>query len=425
MYNLLMNIIQKRVMILAVRAGELMMRHGSEVYRVEDTITRICNACGIPHVEVFATPTGVFVSLGSGGVDGEITTYIKPLRGRDTDLGKISRINSFSRIFTTTDLSVEDGIKELQHIEDAPVYKMPIRLLGAGIVSAFFCAIFSGSIVDSLMAFCIGITAYLVSFFLEKFDINYFIKGFCCCGVATVLALLLASSDVSDHYGAVIIGSMMIFVPGAAITNSIRDLLMGDMTSGMTRLMEAIVIAVSLAAGAGIVMKVWTFGGYFSLDDTLMKTISETSLPLMLALGFTPTMGFAIIYHAPKKCILPAALVGGIAWGLYEYISAVSDSAVAACFVGACGVGLCSDIFARILKEPSTIFIIPGLMPLVPGAYIYYTMVNLIVGDLTTAAQMGTETMFLAGAAAIGLLVTGSIIKIIISIKRKIYLKLN
>ena len=54
------------LMEMAVRAGEIMLASGAEVYRVEDTITRICKACRIDHVEIFATPTGIFVSLDDG-----------------------------------------------------------------------------------------------------------------------------------------------------------------------------------------------------------------------------------------------------------------------------------------------------------------------------------------------------------------------
>ena len=112
----MINQIQKRVLILAVRAAEIMMKSGAEIYRVEDTITRICHACRIPYVEVFATPTGVFVTIGSGGPNGDVETYVKRIHGSETDLTKISKVNDFSRVFTNTDLSVEDGMEIISPI---------------------------------------------------------------------------------------------------------------------------------------------------------------------------------------------------------------------------------------------------------------------------------------------------------------------
>ena len=77
----MVNLFQKKVLILALYAGEIMMKSGAEIYRVEDTIQRICKACGINYVEVFATPTGIFLSLDKGGDDDDTLTYIKRIQG--------------------------------------------------------------------------------------------------------------------------------------------------------------------------------------------------------------------------------------------------------------------------------------------------------------------------------------------------------
>ena len=74
---------------------------------------------------------------------------------------------------------------------------------------------------------------------------------------------MIASSLTQAHYGPIIAGTIMLFVPGVAITNSIRDFLSGDMLAGLLRMVEAILTAVSLAGGAGIILKLWnTFGGF-------------------------------------------------------------------------------------------------------------------------------------------------------------------
>lgn len=256
----------KKILILAVRAGEIMMKSGAEIYRVEDTIERICKACRIPYVDVFATQSGgIFVSLDSGGNKSDIFTYIKRIRsGGDTDLTKISEINRFSREFTTTDLSVDEGMKRLKEIDHIKPMPSPIRLLGAALVASFFSLIFGGNLIDFVCAFFIGGGSYLLSQFLSRYSINYFIRGFCCCAMAAFLALLASAVIPGANYSAIIIGALMIFVPGVAITNSIRDFLSGDMLSGLARATEAFIIAISLAVGAGMVLKLWySVGGVF------------------------------------------------------------------------------------------------------------------------------------------------------------------
>ena len=261
----MINQMQKKVLILALRAGELMMKSGAEIYRVEDTITRICKACKIPYVEVFATPTGIFLSLDEGSPDSDMHTFIKRIRGTSIDLEKISKINHFSREFTDTDLSIDSGLNILKEISRIKPYPIWLRVLGAALVSSFFCLIYKGNLNDFFCAFVAGGISYTASILLDKIETNLFIRGFCCCALASFSALVFLSLKLGSNLSPIIIGSIMIFLPGVSITNAVRDTLAGDMVSGASKGIEAAVIAVSLAAGVGVSLKLWTFfGGAFS-----------------------------------------------------------------------------------------------------------------------------------------------------------------
>lgn len=253
----MVNVYQKKVLILAVYAAEIMMKNGAEIYRVEDTVTRICKACGISYVDVFATPTGLFVSIDNGGEEDDTQTYIKRIKGSGTDLSKISSVNQFSREFTTTDLSVESGMEILKKIDEEKPYPLWARLVSAAMVCSFFCIVFGGSAIDFCVGILSGTVCYSLSLLLKKFDINFFIQGFCCCGLAAFLALTASSILTGASYDPIIIGTIMLFVPGVAITNSIRDFLSGDTLSGLARMTEALLTAVSLATGAGVVFLLW------------------------------------------------------------------------------------------------------------------------------------------------------------------------
>ena len=87
----------------------------------------------------------------------------------------------------------------------------------------------------------------------------------CCCALAAFIALIIATSVPAASYQPIISGVIMLFVPGVAITNSIRDFLSGDMLAGLIRMVEAVLTAVSLAAGAGLVLKLWHMIGGISL----------------------------------------------------------------------------------------------------------------------------------------------------------------
>ena len=257
----MVNVFQKKILIVAVYAAEIMMRNGAEIYRVEDTVTRICKAGKIKHVEVFATPTGIFVSMDSGNENDEPLTYIKRIHETGTNLSKISKVNHFSRKFSTTDLSVEDGMKMLKTIDKEEEYPFAVRVAAASIVCCFFALIFEGSAIDACIAGISGVLCYSLFSLLRELEINSFIRCFCCCGLAAFIALSAAGSIPDASYDPIIIGTIMLFVPGAAITNSIRDFLSGDMLAGMSRLMDAVLTAVGLACGAGVVLQIWEMAG--------------------------------------------------------------------------------------------------------------------------------------------------------------------
>ena len=255
---------QKDVLMLAMRAGTIMMKSGAEIVRVEDTIERICRACGIEYVDVFATPTGIFVSTANKDATNTVT-HIRRIRSSETDLTRISRVNQFSRSFTTTDMTVEEGMKILDDIESSKPYPFWVRLAAAAIVAGCFGVIFGGSALEFCVTVPIGLMCYLISWFLERYEINFFIRGFVCCAFAAFCALLAAASIHGVSYGPVISGCIMLFVPGIPITNAIRDFLSGNMLSGVARLAEASIIAVSLAAGAGVIIELWYMMGGITL----------------------------------------------------------------------------------------------------------------------------------------------------------------
>jgi uncharacterized membrane protein YjjP (DUF1212 family) len=254
---------KKKLFVLALYAAEIMLKNGGETYRVEDTIVRICKTCNIPYVEAFVTPTGIIISVDEGGKNDKIFSFIKRIKNRTIDLDKVSQVNDFSRRFTTSDLSIEEGMDILRKIDRTPKYNKHLRLLGAGISSAFFGLLLQCTIRDFICSFLIGICVYLSVVFVENLNSNLFIQNLIGGGVAALLALLSMKIDLGINLDKIIISSIMILLPGVGITNAVRDSISGDLLSGLARAVEAFTIAISIAVGVGIIIKIWlyTFGG--------------------------------------------------------------------------------------------------------------------------------------------------------------------
>ena len=114
---------------------------------------------------------------------------------------------------------------------------------------------------------------------------------------------------------------------------------------------------------------------------------------------------FGVLFHAPSRSYFFCALAGAISWGVYAGAIRLGWSV----FPATAASAMCLTLYSRVLavrqRLPSTIFIVTGIFPIVPGAGIYYTAYYLVMKDYSLATAKGLETLAAAGAIALGILV--------------------
>ncbi|AJA48284.1 hypothetical protein CPAST_c22140 [Clostridium pasteurianum DSM 525 = ATCC 6013] len=250
-----------KILDLAAEAGKIMLENGAETYRVEETMIRISKAFGIISVDAYATPTAILLSgKNSKNINNSI---IKRIVSRTFNIDKISNINTLSRSIEKKQLTIEDLEVQLESIKNMPSYSDKITLLSACFIGSFFTILFGGTFKDFWSAFIIaGIIKFSMNF-LAKFKVDYFFTNIVGGMEAAFFAIIFYKLGFADNYDKVIIGDIMLLVPGLAITNAIRDAMNGDLISGTSRAIEALFIAVAIAVGTGMIFKFWFafFGG--------------------------------------------------------------------------------------------------------------------------------------------------------------------
>lgn len=243
----------KKILEIAILAGRTMLENGAETYRVEDTITRICNSRGLT-VENFTIPTGIFLSC---QYEGEYYPYIVRTKSFTIDLEIIAKVNAFSRRFVTEEMPFEEAFTALKDIRKTPHFSPFIYSLFGGVAGGFFTLSFKGSLLEAILAF---ITSFLVVSIVRAINkyVGSFVKniiGGASNGlIAYGLMILFSSVDPNIEISNIIIGSIMPLVPGVAMTNAFRDSISGDFVAGVSKLMEAVLVAIAIALGVGIVM---------------------------------------------------------------------------------------------------------------------------------------------------------------------------
>ena len=247
---------EKLLMETVALAGKIMMASGSEVYRVEETMKYMLQKSSYPVAEALALGTGLFVTLDDP--DRETLSISRRVPARSNNVNRICAVNEVSRKFCCGCITLEEAYEQLKEIETSRVYSKRWQFLGIIGVSAFFAPIFGGSGLDVVGAGLVGVALAIADWLVKKIRLNdFFTNAFCAFVVAiaaTVIRKFVLTGCSSD---VMIISAIMSLVPGVAFTTAIRDTLNGDYAAGSARMLEAVVVALAIAAGVGLGLVSW------------------------------------------------------------------------------------------------------------------------------------------------------------------------
>ncbi len=241
------------LMNIALKAGEIMLTSGAEIYRVEETIVRICKSYDT-YCESFVLPTGIFISIRDS--EGGMHTAFKRIHDRKVDLSRIDRVNNLSRSLQGSQPDYETVLGNLKGIEAVKQHPFLARLVAASVSSFAFTILFQGAWLDGAAAAAIGAVAYLVNEMMARKNLYQFLELFIAGMLAGFISMAAVRLFPALNEYKIIIGSLMIYLPGVSITNGIKDALYGDLVASLTRLGEALLLVTVLAVGVGIALSV-------------------------------------------------------------------------------------------------------------------------------------------------------------------------
>ncbi len=122
---------------------------------------------------------------------------------------------------------------------------------------------------------------------------------------------------------------------------------------------------------------------------------------IQLVTAFVGSLGFALLFQLRKGLLVAASLGGLLNWGTYLLMDHFVGEGFIACFVAAAAAVVYCEIAARVLKAPVTLFLVPAIIPSVPGSGLFYTMSSIVSQDWSEAKEFGLKTAeFTLGIAA-------------------------
>jgi uncharacterized membrane protein YjjB (DUF3815 family) len=289
------------------------------------------------------------------------------------------------------------------------------------LVGGFMLQLYGGGGTDTLCAAGVSGVAFVLSEAIVKLNFPPFIRIFISSAVGALLLFFLSAIGLAHNVTPLVIASLTIFMPGVSITTAARDLLSGDMLSGIARFAEALIIAVAIAGGGGSMLKLWqSTGGALSQAPSY-----EYAVILFFLFGAMSTVGFCVLFNAPLRQIPLISLIGGAGMLSLAGGTRYGLGGLASCFIGTCIVAIFAECASRAGKDATTVFILPGIIPFVPGTTIYQTMDSILSGSYIKAAGEASEALLIAGSIAAALILIASLTRLINAIARRINEKLT
>ena len=387
---------------LATDLGYELSMSGAEIFRVEDSINRILQSYDM-EPEVYAIPNCIHVSVTLS--DGESLSEMRRVGFHGNDLDAVEQFSGLSRRICKERPSADIGHQWLKEAcEKRRSYSSMLQLVGYFLASFAFGIFFGGDFMD---AFCGGLGGFVVglcTMFMDKLQANNFFKTLLASIPLALIPYICGAIGICQRPDMATIGTVMVLVPGLLFVHAMRDIIFGDTNSGVNRIVQVLLIAVAIACGTAVA---WNIATAVWGEPVSAAAINHSVVVECIA-GAIGCVGFAILFNVHGKGILLCILGCILCWVAYCLTETLGGDEMMASFIASIVTAVYSEVMARIRKCPAIAYLILGLLPLIPGSSLYYTMNYAVRGNMEKFGMQGMKTIEIAGLMAAGILLVST-----------------
>ena len=388
--------IQRAVGAAVALAGGLLSCGGS-VGTAEACARDVCKAYGATDVQVSAVPNMFAASACCGDLT---VTRLTRIYAATNDLFLLEEYGKLHRS-VLGGMSLDALLCELSRIRSLSRGGFLRAAFGGALACGAFCAFFGGRAPEFVMSALVGAAVNALSLLLSARGgggvARIFLLSFC----AGVLSLLFCAACSSLGIGCsgslVMLGSVMILIPGLSLWNALKDILSGDLFSGIYRIAGGLSATAAIVAGYALSGKLLLFagiGGYVAVP-------AEYGEAFKLFLCAAGSAGFCIGMNAR-----PARAAGCAFAALATYaVSLVAEDwgLFAGCLAAASAAQILSSLMSAVHGAPVGVFLTSALIPLLPGASLYLAAEALLSSDFQSALVYGADVAYILLSLAAGL----------------------
>jgi uncharacterized membrane protein YjjP (DUF1212 family) len=390
-----------------VDVGATLSAYGNPTHRTEAVIRLIAELEGCA-CDVFAVPTGLWLSVRGPGED---VPVVRMARVKEWTVN-LDRLAAVDRIFNDVierKLSLKDARQAIDEVEQRPLpFPRVVQWVAHAAAAAAAAVFFRGGLREVLLAGVGGALLVVVFRLLRAREGASLLADFVGGVLAASLAWVATSINPNLSREVLVLSVIILLVPGMVLTTGLAELANRNLVSGAGRLMEAFIIFLSILFGIACVIALETALGPGPLSRVAAVRDSPALWAQVLAL-LTMATCFAVLFNVPRDYLLPAMISGAIGWIVTGQATRYLPGSLAA-FAAALSVSMWANGCARVTSRPAQVFLLPGLVLLVPGSFGFLSLEAFLRGEFLGGAAKGFEMFLVAGAIVTGLLLANVIL---------------
>jgi uncharacterized membrane protein YjjP (DUF1212 family) len=383
-----------------VKLGIMLHKYGTPAFRLEAYLTELATYLGV-RASFIATPTALTFVIWSDGREDEYNHSVRVQPG-DYDMNALSCTDELATRLLAGEIGLEEADHQLDVINQMPSpYGKVLTGLGFCAATGAFSMLMGASWQEILWTSLIGLVVYFLVLWSQiSRRVTLMLEP-----AASLVAGLIACAisfyfDHGINIPLVVLSSVIILVPGLALTMGLAELSTRNLVSGTARVMDAVMQLFKLYFGAFLGISIG-FGLFGPNESQLASSLPEWTrwfAILMLCLALV------VIFRTRFKHIPWALLSGFIAYGATVWSAAYIDQGLST-FVGAFALGIYANLFTRIAHAPASLVSMQGLIVLVPGSKTYIGLNSFVSGqDFVQAEHIGQETFLIFMSLIAGLI---------------------
>lgn len=376
--------------------GKEMLKSGAETDRAEDSMYRMLESYDLEQCSIFAIQSDIQATIKPK--NGSFITQIRRVHKVGLNYDRLDYLNNLSRYICKYKPSLEEIREKYAEVMNRKAQSLYLKYLSAIMGGIGFGVYFGCDVADSVVGTCIcAVFIVYMGNVLDRKGYSLVVYNLVLAFLSSAAVYIAGGAGLGNHPDRIVLGLNMVLISGLGVANGIRDVLNKAFLSGLLNVVNSFLGAVAIACGTGLAMMLF--------EGKMYEMYIAPSIAVQLISCGIASMGFALLFQAAVKQSVSAGIGGTVNCACYLLVQELSGNNFAAVMAAATFVAAYAYIMSRVHRAPATIFLTTSIMPVIPGATLFYMMHGFVQADYALASQQTMALVQTCLAIAFGFLI--------------------